>query len=166
MAPDYQARSPIDNGCVAWDVIYLWVSADHTATPTIRNKTKPVRSSRSVRTGIRLTFLCRPILFSFCSLALLAHSSPTLHTGPTPLGFHHSPSPPPIAMTESLTSGRVLGLARASEEYTRRERVRRTGDGRASFLFLPFFLLHVPVAFEDTVALFDPSFRGRRGFSL
>ena len=98
-------------------------------------KTKPVRPNRSVRTGIELTFLCSLILSSSPALALLAQSSPTLHARPTLLRFHHSP-PPPIAMTESLTSGRVL--ARAQARSTRAGSSPNRHD--ENFLSIPFFL--------------------------
>lgn len=104
-------------------------------------KTKPVRPNRSVRTGIGLTFLCSPILLLSCSLALLAHSSPTLHAGPTPLRFHHSPPPPPpIAMTESLTSGRVLARARARSTRAGSAFAEPTRRELPSYSFLSFFL--------------------------
>lgn len=112
-------------------------------------KTKPVRPSRSVRTGDRGLLSCAGrssnLLLSSPLLSRPgALSSYSLHAGPTPLGFHHSqPPPPPIAMTESLTSGRVLARARARAReqgaHARGPRVRRTKE-KESFLPIPSFL--------------------------
>jgi len=148
--------------------------ADHGNNP--RFKTKPVRPSRSVRTGDR-SLLSRAGRSSTSSPpALSPWHTPTLHAGPTPLGF-----PPLSTATATHRNDRIINFRKGPGERARvllralasagtaggpRSPNRPPQEKRELPIPIPSFLPFTRLSFGDTIALFDPSSRPPRGSLL